>query len=42
MQKVITFKEQKNLTHTVTHTGEKMQRTGKEIRLPNRCAVLFR
>ena len=22
-------------------TGEKTQRTGREVRLPNRCAVLF-
>ena len=28
-------------THTQTHTGEKTQRTGREVRLPNRCAVLF-
>lgn len=25
----------------MTHTGEKTQRTGKEVRLPNRCAVLL-
>ena len=26
-------------THTVTHTAQKTQRTGREVRLPNRCAV---
>ena len=29
------------MTHTVTHTGEKTQCTGREVRLPNRCAVLL-
>ena len=29
------------MTHTVTHTMQKTQRTGKEVRLPNRCAVLL-
>ena len=29
------------MTHTVTHTGEKTQRTGREVRLPNRCAGYF-
>ena len=28
------------MTHTVTHTAQKTQRTGREVRLPNRCAVL--
>ena len=30
------------LTHAVTHTAQKTQRTGGEVWLPNRCAVLFR
>lgn len=29
------------MTHTVTHTAQKTQRTGGEVRLPVRCAVLL-
>lgn len=29
------------MTHTVTHTAQKTQRTGREVWLPNRCAALL-